>query len=99
MRGESGDKPRDEANMCVVQEVANTIHPSIEVTYDCPSKHEDLKMPVLDLKAWLSLGVDLESREPVVSVMHEQYTKEVASKAVVDARSALAMKTKRTIHT
>ena len=99
VRDVSGDKPRDEANMCVVQEVANTIHPSVEVTFDCPSKHEDLKMPVLDLKAWLSHGVDLETREPVVSVMHEHYTKEVASKAVVDARSALPMKTKRTIHT
>ena len=99
VRDVSGDKPRDEANMYMVQEVANTIHPSVEVTFDCPSKHEDLKMPVLDLKAWLSHGVDLETREPVVSVMHEHYTKEVASKAVVDARSALPMKTKRTIHT
>ena len=31
VRDVSGDKPRDEANMCVVQEVANTIHPSVEV--------------------------------------------------------------------
>ena len=99
VRGQSSSKPRDEANMCTVQEVANTIHPSIEVTFDCPSKHEDLKMPVLDLKAWLSHNVDPESREPVVEMMHEHYTKEVSSKAVVDARSALPWKTKRTIHT
>ena len=61
--------------MCVVQEVANTIHLSIEVTFDCPSKHEDLKMPVLDMRAWLSHGMDLATREPVVSMMHEHYTK------------------------
>ena len=99
VRGESSGKPREEANMCVVQEVANTIHPSIEVTFDCPSKNENLKMPVLDLKAWLSHNVGPETREPVMKMIHEHYTKEVSSKAVVNARSALTWKTKRTIHT
>ena len=46
-----GAQPRDETNMLKVQEVANTIHPSIQVTIDCPSRHEDAKMPVLDLNA------------------------------------------------
>ena len=79
--------------------MANTIHPSIEVTIDCLSKHEDLKIPVLDVKTWLSHDVDLESREHIVKMMHEHYAKEVKSKAVVDAGSALPWKTKRTIHT
>ena len=98
VRDDSG-KPRDESNMCMVQEVANTIHPSIEVTFDCPSKHEDIKMPVLDLKVWSTHDRNQETREPFVRIMHEHYHKEVASKAVVHARSALPWKTKRTIHT
>ena len=69
----------------------DTTYPSIEVIFDCPSKNEDLKMPVLDL--------NLETREHVVRIMHKHYTKEVASKVVVNARSALPWKAKRTIRT
>ena len=42
-------RPRDEANMRIVQEVANGIHPSIQVTIDCPSRYSDLHMPILGL--------------------------------------------------
>ena len=96
---EESDKPRDESNMCVVQETANTIHPSIQVTFDCPSKHENVKMPVLDLEVWPAQEVDPLTREVTVRIMHEHYSKEVASKAVVHAESALPWKAKRTIHT
>ena len=96
---DDGDKPRDEANMKIVQTIANTIHPSIEVTFDCPSLHDDQKMPVLDLKVWTSYDVDQENREQEMRILHEHYHKEVASKSVVNARSALPWKTKRTIHT
>ena len=92
-------RPRDESNMLIVQETANNIHTSIEVTFDCPSMHEDVKMPVLDLKVWPTQEVDPVTRESTVRIMHEHYSKEVASKAVVHARSALPWKTKRTIHT
>ena len=51
VRSESG-RPNDKGNMLTVQGVANTIHPSIQVTIDCPSKHTDVKMPVLDLNVW-----------------------------------------------
>ena len=54
-----------------------------------------LKMPVLDLKVWLSHDVDLETRDPVVRIVHKHCTEEVASKAVVNARSALPRKTIR----
>ena len=52
-------------------------------------------MPILDLKVWI------ERRElpgPYV-VMHEFYSKEVASKSMVNARSALPWKDKRMIMT
>ena len=85
--------------MCFVQETASTIHPSIQVTFDCPSKHENVKMPVLDLEVWPAQELDPLTREMTVRIMHEHYSKEVASKAVVHADSALPWKTKRTIHT
>ena len=47
---EESDKPRDENDMCFVQERANAIHPPIQVAFDCPSKHENVKMSVLDLE-------------------------------------------------
>ena len=82
-------RPRDEANMRIVQEVANGINPSIQVTIDCPSGHSDLKMPILDLKVWPSNELDVVTRETSVMILHEHYHKEVASRAVVNARSAL----------
>ena len=85
--------------MLIVQGVANTIHPSIQVTIDCPLRHEDAKMPVLDLKAWPTQEQDKETRETTVRILHEHYSKEVSAKAYVNTRSALPVKTKRTIHT
>ena len=97
--GSESLRPRDEANMLIVQEVANGIHPSIQVTIDYPSGHSDLKMPILDLKVWPSHELDGVTRETSVMIMHEHYHKEVASRAVVNARSALPQKVKRTVHT
>ena len=93
------DKPKDEANMLFVQQIANTIDPSIQVTIDYPSRHSDVKMPILDLKVWPSQEQDPETREVSVTIMHEHYHKEVGSRAVVNAKSALPHKMKRTIHT
>ena len=52
-------------------------------------------MPILDLKVWIERR---EQPGPYV-VMHEFYSKEVASKSMVNARSALPWKDKRTIMT
>ena len=93
------DKPKDEANMLSVKQIANTIDPSIQVTIDYPSRHSDVKMPILDLKVWPSQEQDPETREVSVTIMHEHYHKEVGSRAVVNAKSALPHKMKRTIHT
>ena len=29
------------------------MHPSIQLEIDCPSNHEDGKVPILDLKVWI----------------------------------------------
>ena len=64
-------RPRNEANMRIMQEMANGIHPSIKVTIDCSSRHSDLKMPILDLKVWPSNELDGVTRDTSVMILHE----------------------------
>ena len=85
----SGDK----RTMEVVKSIGNGLHPSIQLEVDCPSNHEDGKMPILDLKVWVG-KIDGETR-----IIHEFYAKEVSSKAVINARSALSWQQKRTVLT
>ena len=68
-------------------------HQSIKVEVDYPSKHLDKKIPILDLKVWV------EKREGVNVVLHEFYSKDISSKAVIHPRSAIPSATKRTIMT
>ena len=79
--------------MKFIKAVGNDIHESIQLEIDYPSKHQDGKMPILDLKVWVEM---IEDRPTIV---HEFYAKDVSSKAMVNARSALPWKTKRTIIT
>ena len=74
-----------------IKRIGDSIHESIILETDCPENHEDRKMPILDLKVWL------EVRNERKFIMHEYYMKQVSSKAVIDARSTIPWKTKRTI--
>ena len=49
---------------------ADTIHHSIQVTVDCPSFHEDKKLPILDLKVLLQGGSNQGSSEQEISRPH-----------------------------
>ena len=89
----------DKQNMEFVRDVADEIHPSIQVTIDYPSKNTDGRMPILDLKVWTSRVFDEVTHEVTNLVFHEFYSKDVASKAVVNSRSAVPEKNKRTILT
>ena len=73
-----------------IREIGDSIHESIQLEADYSDKYPDKKVPILDIKVW----VDTEGR-----VMHEYYSKQVSSKAVVDAKSAMPFKDKRTILT
>ena len=44
--------------MKMVQKIDNGIHKSIKVTADCPSRNEDQKVPILDLRVWLARMFD-----------------------------------------
>ena len=89
----------DERDMTFVQGLANRIHQSIEVTVDYPSKNIDRKVPILDLRVWLAKVFDAVTHDSPVLIIHEFYHKDVASRAVIDARSAVPWKAKRTILT
>ena len=91
--------PKDHWNMLVFQREANSIHPSIQVTIDFPTNYPDLKIPSLDLKLWLSQIFDQVTHTTSVTLMHEHYSKDVSSKAVINARSAIPWRNKRTILT
>ena len=73
-----------------IKEIGNQIHPSIQLEADYPSKYEDKKVPILDVKVW----VDDDNK-----ILHEYYSKSVSSKAVIDRRSAMPLKDKRTVLT
>ena len=73
-----------------IKAIGNGIHPSIQLEADYPSKYEDHKVPILDVKVW----IDAENR-----ILHEYYSKPVSFKAVIDRRSAMPLKDKRTVLT
>ena len=93
------DVPYDEYNMKMIKQMADEIHRSIETTVDYPSRNEDKKIAILDLKVWLASAFDQETHETSVVILHEHYHKDVASRSVIDARSAIPWKAKRTILT
>ena len=78
----------DERTMLLIKQIGNDIHPSIQLEVDYPSEHQDQKLPIRDLKVWLETrGKKIGNQDVDVSViMYEFYSKEMASKAVINAR-------------
>ena len=87
----------DERTMILIKQVGNDIYPSIQLEVDYPSKHKDGKLPILDLKVWMETKEkEIEERYEKASViMYEFYSKSMASKVVISARSAINWNTKR----
>ena len=65
--------PDDERTMKFLQAVANSIHQSIRTTIDYPTKYEEGKVPMLDVKMWMEKVED----------KWEHYEKEMATKSVI----------------
>ena len=59
----------------------------IDITVDCPSLHENQKLPILDLNVWMESN----------TVMFEFYRKSVANRNVLNSRSAFPVSTQRCI--
>ena len=85
--------PDDERTMKFLQSVANSIHPSVQMTIDYASKHVDGKVPALDLKMWIKKVGDVHG------ILYEHYEKEMATKSVIHAASAIPFKMKLTVLT
>ena len=87
--------------MELLKEVGNSIHSSVQIEVDYPSRHDDNLMPILDLKVWIdSKNVIMNGKDCIVNViLHEFYAEEVSSKMMLSSRSALPMKVKRTVLT
>ena len=79
--------------MKFLQSVANSIHPSIRMTIDYPSKHVEGKVPMLDVKMWIEKVGDVRR------IIYEHYEKEMATKSVIHAASAIPFKMKQTVLT
>ena len=54
------DKARSagERTMMIAKEIGDDIHPSIRLDVDYPSKHQDNKIPILDMKVWVETIID-----------------------------------------
>ena len=89
----------DERTMRLFQSVAKSILPSIVVKIDCPSRNHDDKLPILDLKVWIEKRNRDGRSQSESRVLHEYYSKEISSAYVINARSALSWRNKRTILT
>ena len=85
--------------MILFQSVENSIHLSIQLEIDRPSRHADQKLPVLDLKMWVEKEEKGGKQQSENIVMHEFYSKGVSSKSVINTRSTLSWGSKRTILT
>ena len=77
----------DKTTMEHIQEVANTIHPSIQVSIDYPTNHDDGRLPVLDTKQWIEGG----------KLLHTFYSKSMSSKYVIMSSSAVPVQSKHHI--
>ena len=85
--------PDDKRTMLVLQSISTHIHPSIRLTVDYPSNYPDGKVSMLDIKMWIET-IDNQRR-----IMYEHYEKEMVTKAVMNANSAVPQQTKRTVLT
>ena len=82
--------PADERLARILVNVANNVMPCITMEADWPSKNEDQKMPILDMKVWTD-------EEGVL--LYQHYEKGVSSKTVLHSQSAHSAACKRGVHT
>ena len=85
--------PAEKRTMAIIKSIGNDIHTSIQLEVDCPSNYDDEKLPILDLKVWI------ENINGYNRINHEFYSKDISSKAVIQAKSALSWQQKGTVLT
>ena len=86
---EDSSMEEDKRTSLVIKDIANSVHPMIQMEEDYQSNHADGKLPILDLNCSMN-GEGL--------IKFEHFEKPTANKLVLSAQSALPMKQKRNIH-
>lgn len=86
---EDNDSNDTERTAKVIACIANSLDKGIQVTFDWPENDNDNRMPVLDLKVWISN----ENDYPIVC--YSFFKKEVASNFTILKRSAVAESCKK----
>lgn len=93
--------PEDQRTFTIIKYIGENIHESIKLETDVPSNHDDQKLPLLDLKVYIT-HEEIENDENIgttTKIYHEYYMKEVSCKLVIHRNSALSISNKRTILT
>ena len=84
------DAPPDERLARILLDIANSVMECVVMEGDWPTKNDDKKMPILDMKVWVD-----ESG----TILYQHYEKKVSSKTVLNAKSAHSSACKRSVHT
>ena len=86
---EIGEENDEERIAKMLKVIANEVMDGIEMESDFPTNNNDGKMPILDMKVWMS-------REN--HILYQHYEKVVASKQIMNAQSAQSSTCKRNVH-
>ena len=88
---EEGEPERepDERLAKVLLDIANDVMECIQMEADWPTKNDDKRLPILDMKVWTGEEGD---------VMYTHYEKPVCSKTVLNSMSAHSSSCKRSVH-
>ena len=91
-------RSEDERTADFLSVVANSIHKSIGVKSDFPSKNSDKKLPILDLKVWIKeVEVEVEGQNVFgPKLYYHFYRKPMSNWLLIPAKSAMSNSVKRT---
>ena len=85
------DECEDSRLARVLREIANHVMEGILMEADFPSKNQDGKMPILDMKVWMC--------EEEGYILHQHYEKPVSNREVLHSQSAQSSGCKKSVHT
>ena len=71
-------------------DIANTLNPCIQFTWDSPEVNSDNKLPVIDLKLWIETDIDGKQY-----VQFTFFKKPVASKFTILKEKCIVLQTKK----
>ena len=83
------DECGDARTARVLKDIANDVQLGITMEDDFPSRNEDNKLPILDMKVWT---------DDKHNIVYEHYEKGVASKKVLHQNSAQSQTCKKSVH-